>query len=59
LELNEAVKLAVDECIRNDILSECTETLVKSGIERKDVMPQIANKGRNWFLAYVNKEAGL
>jgi hypothetical protein len=43
----------------NDILSECTETLVKSGIERKDVMPQIANKGRNWFLAYVNKEAGL
>lgn len=40
-----------------DILSECEETLVKSGIERKAVMPLVAQKGRNWFLNYVRDQA--
>jgi hypothetical protein len=38
----------------NDILTECKDTLLQSGIERKDVMPRVADKGRNWFLTYIN-----
>lgn len=45
--------------IGNDILTECHDTLVTSYIERKDVMPKIADKARNWFLNYINKEMGI
>jgi hypothetical protein len=37
-----------------DILSECKDVLIESKIDRKDVMPRVADKGRNWFLTYIN-----
>lgn len=40
--------------VGSDILSECKETLLASGIERKDVMPRIADKARNWFITYID-----
>jgi hypothetical protein len=40
--------------IGGDILSECKETLLASGIDRKDVMPRIADKARNWFITYID-----
>lgn len=43
--------------IGNDILSECKETLLASGIERKDVMPRVADKARNWFITYIDEHA--
>ena len=43
----------------NDILSECQDTLVASGIERKDVMPKISEKAKNWFIRYLNSEMNL
>lgn len=44
--------------IGSDILSECKETLLASGIERKDVMPRIADKSRNWFITYIDTHHG-
>lgn len=38
----------------NDILTECVDVLVKSSIERKDVMPKVADKGRAYFINYLN-----
>jgi RNA ligase len=45
--------------VGNDILTEHHDTLVTSFIERKDVMPKIADKARKWFLNYINKEMGI
>lgn len=45
--------------IGNDILTECHDVLVVSFIERKDVMPRISDKARDWFLNYLNSEVGL
>jgi len=43
----------------NDVLTECGDTLAQSGIERKDVMPHVAQKAKTWFFAYLNRDAGL
>jgi len=43
----------------NDVLTECGDTLAQSGIERKDVMPPIAQKAKSWFFAYLANEVGL
>jgi hypothetical protein len=43
--------------IGGDILSECKETLLASGIDRKDVMPRVADKARNWFITYIDDHA--
>jgi RNA ligase len=45
--------------VGGDILSECKDVLLASGIDRKDVMPRVADKARNWFLTYLNSEIGL
>ena len=41
--------------IGNDILTECKDVIIESKIERKDVMPAIADKARNWFLTYLQE----
>lgn len=43
----------------NDIITEGKDVLEVSFIERKDVSPLIANKGRNWFIDKVNEISGL
>lgn len=43
--------------VGGDILSECKETLLASGIDRKDVMPRVADKARNWFITYIDEHA--
>ena len=40
--------------VGQDILKEEVDVLVKSNIERKHVMPRIADKARNWFVNYIN-----
>ena len=45
--------------VGSDILTECQDTLIASSIERKDVMPRVADKARSWFLVYLNSELGL
>lgn len=45
--------------VGTDILTECHDVLVQSGFDRKDVMPQISSKSRNWFINYLNKNLGL
>ena len=43
--------------IGSDVLKECTDVLVASNIERKDVMPVISDKARQWFMNYLNENA--
>jgi hypothetical protein len=38
----------------NDILSECVDVLAKSGIERKDVMPLVSQKGKDFYFSYID-----
>ena len=45
--------------IGQDILSECKDVLLESRIDRKDVMPAVAAKSRQWFLNYLNSEMGI
>lgn len=45
--------------VGGDILTECHDVLIESKIERKDVMPRVADKARNWYLTYLNSELGL
>lgn len=40
--------------VGNDILEECKDTLIKSGLERKFVMPVIADKAKFWYFNYLN-----
>lgn len=39
----------------NDVLNECLEVLEKSGLEKKDVMPSVNLKAKQWFLAKLNE----
>lgn len=41
--------------IGNDILTECKDVLEKSGLERKEVMPAIADKAKSWYFNYLNR----
>ena len=41
--------------VGSDILTECHDVLVQSGIEKKHVMPAISNKARTWFINYINE----
>lgn len=43
----------------NDIMEEQKDVLVNSMIDKRDVSPKIADKARNWFLNYINKEMGI
>jgi hypothetical protein len=43
----------------NDILTECKDVILESKLERKDIMPKIADKARNWFINYANTEMGI
>lgn len=43
----------------NDIVSEEKDVLLKSKIDKKDVGGLISDKGRNWFLNYLNSEIGI
>ena len=45
--------------IGNDILTEGKDVLEVSFIERKDVMPLVANKARAFFIDKVNEISGL
>lgn len=45
--------------VGSDILAECKDVLIESKIERKDVMPIISDKSRNWFLTYLDSEMGI
>lgn len=40
--------------VGNDILEECKDTLIESGLERKVVMPVIADKAKFWYFNYLN-----
>lgn len=43
----------------NDIVSEEKDVLLKSKIDKKDVGGLISDKGRNWFLNYLNSQIGI
>lgn len=43
----------------NDCITEEKEVLLKSGIDKKDVCPRLSDKGRQWFLNYLNAEMGI
>ena len=45
--------------VGGDVLAECADTLIASGIERKDVMPKVSEKAKNWFIRYLNSEMNL
>lgn len=45
--------------IGTDILQECGDVLTKSGIERKDVMPLVSQKAKDWFFAHINRLIGV
>lgn len=45
--------------VGSDIMTECKDVLIASKIERKDIMPLVSEKARNWFLTYLNKGMGL
>lgn len=40
--------------IGSDVLKECLDVLIESKIERKDVMPLINVKARQWFMEYLD-----
>lgn len=42
--------------IVNDCLKEEADILVKSGLEKKEVTPNISNKAKQWFLQTINNE---
>lgn len=43
----------------NDIIAEESDTLVKNGLEPKDVNKYISTEARKWYMNYINKQAGL
>ena len=43
----------------SDIMKEEIEVLIKSKIAKKDVAPRISDKGRNWFINYIDKTLDL
>ena len=45
--------------IVNDVIKEETDTLVKNGIEPKQVNKFISNKARIWFQEFLDKQTGL
>lgn len=42
--------------IGQDILKEEIDVLIKSNIDRKDVMPRVSDKSRNWFIKYISEK---
>lgn len=40
--------------IGSDIMSECKDVILESKLERKDIMPKVADKARNWFIAHLD-----
>lgn len=40
----------------NDCLKEEADVLLESGLEKKDVTPNISNKAKQWFLQTINKD---
>lgn len=40
--------------IGSDVLKECIDVLIESKIERKDVMPLVNEKARQWYMEYLN-----
>lgn len=38
-----------------DVLNECSDVLEKSGLEKKDVMPSVNLKAKQWFLNKLNE----
>jgi hypothetical protein len=45
--------------VGGDVIKEESDRLEASGLDRKDVMGEVAKAARTWFMAYLNKEAGL
>ena len=39
--------------IGSDVLKECIDVLIESKIERKDVMPLVNEKARQWYMTYL------
>lgn len=42
--------------IVNDCLKEEADVLLESGLEKKEVTPNISNKAKQWFLQTINKQ---
>lgn len=42
-----------------DVLSECSDVLEKSGLDKKDVMPSVNLKAKQWFLQKLNSGLGF
>jgi ribosomal protein L16/L10AE len=42
-----------------DIIKEETDTLAANGLEPREVNKYISMKTKNWFMTYLNKQAGL
>ena len=40
----------------SDCLKEEADVLIKSGLEKKEVSPNISNKAKQWFLQTINKQ---
>lgn len=45
--------------VYGDTIKEELDTIVKNGFEPKDVNSYISNKARNYFINYLNNEAGI
>lgn len=43
----------------NDTVKEELDTIISNGFEPKEITKHISNKGRKWFMDYLDKEAGL
>lgn len=45
--------------VKNDVFKEEMDTLVKSGLEPKEVSGPISKKCAKWFMEFLNNQAGL
>lgn len=45
--------------VANDILTECADTIIESELERKEIMPSVNSKAKQWFLLKLNDSLNL
>lgn len=45
--------------IGNDVLNECFDVMTNSNLEKKDVMPLVNLKAKQWYLSKLNESLGI